>query len=144
MVEASSGLEAIYFFELLNKANCNIMMMLLDINMGTHQLDGFETAAKIRSIEENYRKQNSAYRPITIVAHSGDDAKRIRQSPKFKDQIDCFATKPIKTDQMQKVLQTMISRLDGDQIQQSLIKIFNQETNRQNFKGRPRIFSVQH
>jgi CheY-like chemotaxis protein len=48
LVEATSGLEAIYFFELLNKAKCQIMLILLDINMGAKEIDGYETASRIR------------------------------------------------------------------------------------------------
>jgi len=55
------------------------MMMLLDINMGTHQLDGFETATKIRALEGDLIKTNPGYQPIPIIAHSGDDAKTIRK-----------------------------------------------------------------
>ena len=52
LVEASSGLESIYFFELLNKANCQILLILLDINMGPKEIDGYETASRIREHEK--------------------------------------------------------------------------------------------
>lgn len=51
LVEATSGLESIYFFELLIKGNCQIQMVLLDINMGLDQIDGYETANRIRLYE---------------------------------------------------------------------------------------------
>ena len=78
LVEASSGLEAIYFFELLNKAKCQILLILLDINMGPKEIDGYETAFRIRDHEKQIMSANPLIDPVTIIVHSGDDAKTMR------------------------------------------------------------------
>ncbi len=112
--------------------------------MGVGQLDGFETATRIRTIESKLKNEITSYEPITIIAHSGDDSKTIRQSPKFKASIDSFATKPIKAELMQKVLQTLISRLNQAQMRENLLKIFSPETSTNKTRSRTRVYSMQH
>lgn len=75
-------------------------MILLDINMGAKEIDGYETASRIRDYEKQIIGANSQVDPVTIVIHSGDDAKSMRSKIKVKTCVDGFTTKPIKTDLM--------------------------------------------
>jgi len=105
--------------------------------MGSKEIDGYETASRIRDHEKKIQINNASFNPVTIIVHSGDDAKTIQQKLKVRTEVDGFTTKPIKSDLMQKALQSLISRLSSEEMRESLIKLFSQEA--RNDRGRPRF-----
>ena len=104
-VKASTGEESIKVYQNLLNKNCEVQLILMDINMGKDNMKGYEAAAKIRSIE---KERENLPQPVIIIGHSGGDASALMQSKKVINFMNGCKDKPLDLEIMKKLVKALL------------------------------------